>query len=150
MDRGDNCEYWLHTPRAGCYRLLGVARAGTASGRWGTAASHPVGAQNLDPRSGQLSRAGPYEEEHNLREKPCVVMQVEEQAQTRSSLRDRDEADGLTPSGGSTPIGQPVASTLVPRPNDYTIGRDQSPDLHLKAEVQRPHDAGTTQRHRRQ
>ena len=149
-DRGDNCEYWLHTPRAGCHRLLGLARAGAASGRWDTAASHLVGAQNPDPRSGQLSRAGPREEEHNLREKPCVVMQVEELAQTRSSSRDRDEADGLTPSGGSTPIGKPVASTPVPRPNDYTIGQDQSPDLHLKAEVQRPRDAGTTQRHRGQ
>jgi hypothetical protein len=125
--RGDNCECWLRTPRAGCYRLARALLVWEQLLVVGTdASSHLVGAQNPGPRSGQLSRAGPREEEHNLREEPCVVMQVEELAQTRSSSWDRDEADGLTPSGGSTPIGKPVDSTPVrhPRMTTPSVGID--------------------------
>jgi len=44
MDRGGNCEYWLHTPRAGCHRLLGVAHGQKAADWQDSAACHQAGA----------------------------------------------------------------------------------------------------------
>jgi hypothetical protein len=50
--RADSCECWLHTPRAGSRRLLGVAHAGATSGQQDTAASHRAGEQSPGLRSG--------------------------------------------------------------------------------------------------
>jgi len=48
-----------------------------------------------------------------------------------------------------TRLARPVASTPVPRPHDCTTGPAPALGLHLRGSVQRHHDAGTTQPHRR-
>ncbi len=83
VHRNDNCECWHHTPRAGSHRLLGGVHARSASAKPGSAASHQAAEQNLGPRSAPLSILIPPEEEHNLPEVLCEVMQAEWQEQTQ-------------------------------------------------------------------
>ncbi len=72
-DKDDLCGCWLHTPRAGCHRLLCKASAGPASGKPDTGVSHQAGAQSLDQKRDRLCRASPLGEQHSLLGEPCAA-----------------------------------------------------------------------------
>jgi hypothetical protein len=82
-DKDDICGCWLHTPRAGCHRLLCVAHARSASGQQDTGVSHRAGAQSLDQKSDRLSRASPPGEQHSLLREPCAARRTGKPEQTR-------------------------------------------------------------------
>jgi hypothetical protein len=103
--RDGNCGCWRRRPRAGSHQLPCVARLPQATGLPDNAACHPVGRQNLAPRSGQLSRVILPGGKHSLRGELCVLGPVGQQERTQSCAPDQDGADGPVPDADSTPIG---------------------------------------------
>jgi hypothetical protein len=104
-DKDGNCGYRLHRPGAGFHRPRAAAHGQPTTGERGSAASHRAGEQNRCPKSGQLSRLIPLEEEHTPQEGLSTVMPTQERAQTQWGAQDQAQGDGPVLASDSTPTG---------------------------------------------